>query len=385
MMDQENRHNCEDILRDLVAFKTISRLSNEDLILYLEQFLKPLGFDLIRIKCPDEPERYNLLARIGPDVPGGLMLSGHTDVVPVQGQNWQSDPFVLTKQDGRLIGRGATDMKGFIAATLFTLKNFPLKNLTKPLSLLFTYDEEVGCQGSQQAAALLNEYFTHMPTAALIGEPTDFNILRMHAGHVTMKIHAKGKGAHSSDPDLGINAIKAMNKALTNIFLLEEQLKSEKTYVDHFKRPFVTLNVGEIHGGSAVNIIPDEAEILVGFRPMPDTSVDTMVNRIHDAAINAQTDERIKINTTMLKCTPAMVTPAGTKLEQILLPLANTTQSAAQYATDGGNLRTAGLECLIFGPGSIDVAHQANEWILLEDLLVATKKLEQILRAWFHK
>ena len=377
-------HEVTSVLRDLVSFKTISSQSNVQLIDYLEHFLRPLGFELIRIQSLDEPTRYNLLCRCGPDRKGGLMLSGHTDVVPTSGQNWQSDPFSLTARDGRLYGRGTSDMKGFIAATLLALKKFPLNRLNAPLTLLWTYDEEVGCLGSQQAAPLLKNYLPHLPEAALIGEPTDFSIQRMHSGHVTVKVHAKGKGVHSSDPNLGISAIKAIHRALFGIFALEDQLKNETSLEQYFKRPFVILNVGEVHGGTAVNIVPDEASITLGFRPLPDTSIEMMMARINEAMIKYAGDSKAVVTSTLLRITPPMITKEGSRLEQILKPLAKQGASvAAQFSTDGGNLSKSGIECLVYGPGTIDVAHQANEWIIESDLVNAVDNIVAIINKWF--
>src|SRR5688572_28045325 len=168
------------ILKDLVAFKTVSRTSNLAMIEYLEEIFRPLGFSMQRIYDPNDHSRANLLCSIGPQVAGGLMLSGHTDVVPVDGQDWHKDPFQMYEENGRLIGRGTADMKGFIAATCHTLRSFSLNKLTKPLSLLWTYDEEVGGFGSATASPLLKNYLKFLPDCALIGEPTSFNIMRMH-------------------------------------------------------------------------------------------------------------------------------------------------------------------------------------------------------------
>lgn len=372
------------ILKDLIAFKSISKQSNADIIDYLEHFLRPLGFDMVRIKSIDVPDRFNLLCQIGPAEPAGLMLSGHTDVVPVDGQNWLSDPFCLSEKDGRLIGRGTADMKGFIASTLCALKTISFDRLKQPLTLLWTYDEEVGCFGSQQAAPLLKEHLNYLPEAALIGEPTDFNILRMHAGHVTVRVHAKGKGAHSSDPTLGISAIKAINSALNGLFALEEELKQEISLAQYFKRPYVMLNVGEIHGGTAVNIVPDEASLVIGFRPLPDTSVEVTFDRIREAISQRLSEPKAKLTATIERSSPPMITKEGGRLEQILRPLAKSeANGAAQYSTDGGNLSQVGIECLVFGPGTIDVAHQANEWILQDDLEKAVDKIRTILHQWF--
>lgn len=375
-----------DTLRELISFKSVSRQPNGEIVDYLARKLTLLGFDTVRIDSEDEPKRANLLCSIGPDHEGGLMLSGHMDVVPVTGQNWHSDPFSLTETGNRLIGRGTADMKGFIAATCCALAKVPLNKLTKPLTLLWTFDEEIGCLGSAIAAPLLKKHLTHLPRAAVIGEPTDFNILRMHAGHVTVKLRVKGKGAHSSDPDLGISAIKAINRALGGIFDLEEELKQEKSLSEHFKRPFVTVNVGEIHGGSAVNIVPDEAFAIIGFRPLPHVSVDAIFERILHACKRYQQDDRAIITASIERNSPAMITDAGSELEHILRPLAKPGgSSAAQYSTDGGNLNQSGIECLIFGPGTIDVAHQANEWIDKADLLLASDKIAMIIDRWFMR
>jgi acetylornithine deacetylase len=378
-----NSHEVTAILQDLVGFRTISSQSNGELIDYLEHHLKPLGFETIRIKSEDEPFRYNLLCRIGPDKEGGLMLSGHTDVVPTTAQAWHSDPFSLTAREGRLYGRGSADMKGFIAATLVALKHLRAR-LNAPLTLLWTYDEEIGCLGSQQAAPMLKNYLQHVPSAALIGEPTDFSILRMHAGHVTVKIAAKGKGVHSSDPDLGVSAIKAIHRALLGIFSLEDQLRHEVSLEKYFRRPYVILNVGEVHGGTAVNIVPDEASITLGFRPLPDTSIETMMARINEAIVKHAGDSKAKISSRITRSTPPMITKEGGRLEQIVQPFAKKGAGvAAQFSTDGGNLSQSGIECLIYGPGTIDIAHQANEWILTKDLEDAVDNIAAIINKWF--
>jgi|SRR5579871_1619700 len=372
------------VLRELVSFASISNRPNEDIVEYLKEIFLRLGFDVEQIVSPDEPRRANLLCRLGPDVPGGLMLSGHMDVVPVASQNWHSDPFLLTEMDGRLIGRGSADMKGFIAAVCHVLTTFPLHRLDKPLTLLWTYDEEIGCVGSAQAAPQLGRYLKYLPQYALIGEPTNFSILRMHAGHVTVKVSARGQGAHSSDPDRGISAIKALHHALGGLFALEGELRREVSNECHFTRPFVTMNVGEVHGGTAVNIIPDAAFAMVGFRPLPETSVETVFERIKEACLKGQRDSLAKIEVFIEKQTPAMLTKENSALEKILKPHSLSNDScAAQFATDGGNLSKMGIECLIFGPGHIDVAHQANEWIGMSDLALAEDKINKVLDSWF--
>lgn len=371
-----------EILRDLISFKSVSGQENSNIVSYLEDKIKPLGFQTLRLESPDEPKRYNLLCQIGPDTENGLMLSGHMDVVPVLGQNWDSDPFVLTRKGSKLFGRGTADMKGFIAAALFALKNFDFRQLKKPLSLLWTYDEEVGCFGSSQATLVLKDHLKYLPSCALIGEPTNFQILRMHSGHVTAKIKFKGKGAHSSDPDLGISAIKALNLSMTGLFELEAELKQELILPEYFSRPFTTLNVGKVNGGSAVNIIPDESIAILGFRPLPTVSIEHLFERIVKACHKYQSDKRVIIDAFIERVSPPMITKENTKLEQVLKPLANPGPVSAQYSTDGGNISQSGIQCLIYGPGTIDVAHQANEWIEAEDINLASEKLVKIIHNW---
>lgn len=374
-----------DLLRDLISFRSISKGSNLDIAEYVEDILSEQGFTTVRIESPEQPKRVNLLSAIGPLTDGGLMLSGHLDVVPVAGQNWNSDPFALIEKDGVLFGRGTADMKGFIAATLSALMELPLKRLKKPLSLLWTYDEEVGCIGSAQAGPLVKDKLGKLPDACLIGEPTDFNILRMHSGHVTVTIRVKGVGAHSSDPELGISAIRVLNRALANVFALEQQLQQELYLPQYFKRPFVTLNVGEIGGGTAVNIIPDEAWARIGFRPLPTANIDDICARLEEACQKSLDSSGAKIKAEIDCISPPMITDEKSPLEEMLRPLARTDGPiSAQYSTDGGNLSQAQIPCLIFGPGSIDVAHKANEWVLASDILLAKDKVRSLLTRWFE-
>lgn len=372
-------------LKDLVSFKSISGTDASQIVDFLKRFFEDKSFDTTIIKDDHYPQRQNLLCTIGPNKPGGLMLSGHMDVVPVTGQVWQTDPFLLEEQSGKLLGRGVCDMKGFIAATCAAVNNINPKNLTKPLMLLWTFDEEIGCLGSLVVANRIKTILPHLPSAALLGEPTGFDILNMHAGHVTIKIDIAGKGAHSSDPSLGASAIKGLNNVLLGLFELEDQLKKEvdNTLVSHFKNPYVTLNVGQISGGSAVNIIPDHAEVTVGFRPLPTSSIDDIIHRIKTAALRYQKSSKVKISTAIVQKAPPMLTKPGSKLEDILRPLAHNKEIfAAQFTTDGGYLSQAGIPCLIFGPGSIDVAHQANEWIYKSDIFLAQEKIANIIKMW---
>lgn len=368
-------------LSDLVNFKTVSNQENIQLIDYLDSFLKDLGFDTVKLEHPKDRKRANLLCQIGPKKAGGLMLSGHTDIVPTEGQIWQSDPFTLRADGEYFFGRGTTDMKGFIAASMQALSEINFTKLKRPLSLLWTYDEEVGCQGSQVAAPLLKQHFDFLPKAAIIGEPTDFQIFRMHAGHVSVRLDVRGKGAHSSAPSLGISALKAMNQILTGIYKLEEELSHEKSLTNFFHRPYVCLNVGQLNGGSAVNIIPDFATAKIGFRPLPDTNIDQILDRLKQTAQNYCHVDGANFEFHLENCSMPMMTEENSRLEQIIRPYANkSSQSSAAFCTDAGNISKQGIECLVFGPGSINIAHQANEWIKKSDLEQAVFKIKGIVQ-----
>jgi acetylornithine deacetylase len=283
----------------------------------------------------------------------------------------------LTERSGKLFGRGASDMKGFIAATLTSFSQIDLKSLKRPLVLVFTYDEEIGCKGSSQFVAKHRSLPDWYPKEALIGEPTDLRILRMHPGHVTFQVTVKGKAAHSSKPDLGLSAIKAASRVIGLLETLEQELMGERRLEEHLERPYVTLNIGIIQGGQAVNIVPDHCEILVGYRPLPGDDPRGVFMRFEEMLHNSD----LSASSTLQTITPALLTQDGTPLKSLLVPHAlGTHAGAAAFATDGGNLSTLGISCLIFGPGSMDVAHKADEFIEQEALRAAPKAIADIIR-----
>lgn len=358
-------------LAKLVAFRSVSSAPLLDICEWVAEACTSFGFNCELQHDPKEPGKANVIATIGPKVEGGLILSGHLDVVPTEGQPWSSDPFILSKRDGRLYGRGAADMKGFVAATLATLPLLDLQKLKKPLVLIWTYDEEVGCKGSAQFALRNAPLLDWYPREALIGEPTDLRIFRMHPGHVTCSITLKGKAAHSSKPDLGQSAIKKAGQILNGLEALEHNLQKERRLEGVLERPYTTLNVGTIHGGQAINIVPDHCEIQVGYRPLPGDDALAVFRSIQALSDDARVD--------LLNVTPALLTAENTALEGLLRPHASSV-GAASFATDGGNLASLGIASLVFGPGSIDVAHRADEYIDEETLLSTPKLLAEIIR-----
>lgn len=368
------------VLRDLqtlIAFPTVSNRPLDELAAFLATRCEDLGFRVDAYTDARVPGKRNLVCRVGPENTEGLVLSGHMDVVPTEGQPWTSDPFKLTERDGLLYGRGTADMKGFFAATLAALKHVDLKRLKRELVLIWTHDEEVGCLGSAILADQLLAADIRLPKACIIGEPTGFEVFRMHPGHVAMVVRIRGRAAHSSRPELGINAIVRAGRAVLAIQKEADRLSLIHYDIPELPNPWVVVNVATITGGSAVNIVPDICEIHVGFRPLPDQSPHEIFELLMTAVREVVYDAEGEI----LRITPSMLTNASTSLVPCLLDHAgHDLCKAASFATDGGNLSKLGLQPLIFGPGHIEVAHQPDEHIDPAHLTRAEQLLTSIIR-----
>lgn len=361
-----------------VAYPTVSDRSVLALAGDLATRAEDLGFRVERYEDLDREGKCSVVASIGPPGSDGLAISGHMDVVPVAGQPWTTDPFRMTERNGRLVGRGTADMKGFLAAVMTALARIPSTAYRRELVLVWTHDEEIGCLGSAGLARWWGD--RPMPSACWIGEPTSFQVQRMHPGHVAVELTAVGRAAHSSRPELGIDAIEAGAAIVGAAKELARELRENPVAeLAEMARPWVALNVGEIHGGQAVNIVPDRCVVRIGYRPLPGQAPDAVWNelqrRVSRLSLAANVEGRL------LRVTPAMLTPAGTPLEAVLMSHASTTTiGAATFATDGGNLTKIGTRPLVFGPGDIAVAHQADEWIDGAELVKAVGVVEAVVR-----
>ena len=364
----------------LIASPTVSSRPILELAAYVAQRCEDLGFDAELLRDEDDPEKANVVCTLGPPGEDGLVLSGHMDVVPVDGQPWSSDPFAMTAREGRLYGRGTADMKGFVACTLEALGRLPLDNLRRQIALIWTHDEELGCLGSAKLVPKLEG--RRLPSEALIGEPTDFQIFRMHPGHVAVTLICLGESAHSSKPDLGANAISAMARVVLMLEALQVELSRERTLEAFLDRPFTVTNPAMIRGGAAVNLVPDRCELILGYRPLPGDDPLAVVRRIEARLAELPLPAGTSVQLAVDRVTPSMLTPAGTPLEHLLRPHACCPDpAAASYATDGGNLARLGMDCLIFGPGSIDVAHKADEYVAIDALERGVDVVEAVVRA----
>jgi acetylornithine deacetylase len=367
-----------DDLARLIALPSVSSQPNEALADWMAERCEAAGFQVSLLRSA--PGKVNVIATAGPAGTDGLVLSGHMDVVPTEGQPWSSDPFVLTERHGLLYGRGTADMKGFLAATLHALREVRTADLHRELMLLWTCDEEIGCLGSAAIADDLLARGRPVPRACLIGEPTGFRVLRMHPGHVHVHIEVTGRAAHSSRPELGANAIETAADVIVECRALARELQEERADLP-MPTPWVVLNVGRVQGGAAINIVPDRCQVELGYRPLPGTDDASVLRRLQ-----ARLEERFgagacRVHARCCAVVPSLHTPPGTDLAAWLTPHAPDGVQSATFATDGGNLARAGMAPLVFGPGSIDVAHQADEHVAAADLHHAAQILRDLIGA----
>ena len=369
-------------LSSLVAFPTVSNRPISALAEFVAQRFEDMGFTIERFSDPIQEGKYNVVASIGPKDTPGLVLSGHMDVVPTEGQPWSRDPFQIHQENGRLYGRGTADMKGFIAATMQAAINLSPNDYERELICIWTYDEEIGCFGSHHLATQFEELGRRLPQACLIGEPTGFEMLRMHPGHSALDVQIVGKAAHSSRPDLGSNAIETAGKIIGALQEFSEILAGEHHMAEYLERPWVTLNTATISGGCAVNIVPDHCNLQVGFRPLPGHDVHVLTARITEYVRQRVSDSKTPFEIRLARSTPALLSPDGTPLQNTLCNHAvKPDAGAATFATDGGNLARLGCAPIIFGPGSIEVAHMADEYIPVDELMRAEGIIESVIRA----
>lgn len=363
-----------EFLSQLVAFPTVSRDSNLALIDWVEAVLSGLGARCRRTWNEDR-RKANLWASFGPEGAGGVVLSGHTDVVPTDGQAWFSDPFRLSQREGRLYGRGSCDMKGFAAAVLAVLQRADLAALKKPLHLALSYDEEVGCLGVDR---MIEDALAHgiRPEYALIGEPTSMHIVSAHKSINVFRTRVTGKAAHSSQPQRGAGAILAAGRLIDQLYQIGEHKRA--TAGDNgCQPPWTTVQVGLINGGNAVNILPAECEFLWEYRALPGEDPDEIIEHMqaHTAAqvlpalreFAPEADIRIEA---LARVPPLCPDPAGAAERWFgSLPGVRTGGSGTvAFATEAGSFQRAGIHSVVCGPGSIDQAHQADEYIELSEL-----------------
>lgn len=363
-----------EIEKRLIGFDTTSVNSNLEMVDFLESQLKALGMEVLVDTGPDG-RKANLFATLGAPDTAGLMLAGHMDVVPVAGQEWRTDPFQLTAEDGRFYGRGTADMKSFIVQAMAAVEAVRMSKLKLPIHLAFTYDEEVGCHGAKHLMQSLETQKHVMPKCAVIGEPTDFKVFRLHKGFTSVRVTVKGVEGHSGKPAKGANAIYQAALVLQKLMEVEQERMGHRSMEEFFEVPHTTLSAGMIEGGTAVNIIPNHCELKFEYRTMPGEDSAHVLNQIKGYVSEVllpefrKQHEDVDILVEETGRGEPMMTPAGAEIEALALELTGESlSSAAPYYTEGAIYNEAGIPTVICGPGDIDQAHRPNEFITDEQM-----------------
>ncbi len=377
------RLTSAEMIRRLIAFDTTSRESNLALIDFARDYLdrwhvkSELVFDASRRKA-------NLYASIGPTETGGVMLAGHSDVVPVDGQKWDSDPFKLEARDNKLYGRGSADMKSFIAVVLAKLPDFLAQPLTTPLHIALTYDEEIGCLGVRSLIAALAPKDVK-PKLCIIGEPTLMQPVIAHKGKRTLRCHVHGHEAHSSLTHHGVNAVEAAAEVVAYVKGMARRKRNEGPFDHGFDPPYTTIHTGTIAGGTAVNIVPRECRFDFEMRYLPEDDPDAIVDELKRYAASllpemhaVSTDARIDFDE--MNAVPALSAKEDDEVVRLALSLSGANSvGKVSFATEGGLFQHAGIPTVICGPGSIEQAHKPNEFIALEQVSQCEEFLDRLI------
>ncbi len=370
------------ILETLIAFDTTSHRSNLAMIEWIEAYLGARGIPCWRAPAADGAKT-NLLARIGPDVAGGVVLSGHSDVVPVAGQAWTSDPWTLTRRGDRLYGRGVADMKGFIALALALADTPAAAALARPLILAITYDEEVGCLGAPRLIGRIGE-FVAPPALAVIGEPTSMKIVSVHKGMRVFDVTLTGREAHSSQRGQGASAIAAALPLMALVTAMNDEAAAAIRADDVCRPPGATMTVGVVEGGTAANIVPARCRFRWDLRTTRQADADRYEQRFRAAAADAETALKAVapeagITIERLADSPPLEMDRDSAAEQFVRALTHDNAAVgAAFTAEAGLYQQAGIPAVLCGPGSIEQAHQPDEWIAIDQLAAGADFLARL-------
>jgi acetylornithine deacetylase len=365
----------EDLLAKLVAFPSVVGAPNGAIAAWIADYCRAHGATVEVIPGP-EGDRCNLFATVGPRDKAGYILSGHMDVVPAGEAEWSSDPFSLRSEGDRRYGRGTTDMKGFLACALAALPKLVASNLSRPIHLALSYDEEAGCRGVPHLIAAL-PHLCQKPLAAIIGEPSRMQAVRAHKGKAAVRLEVIGRSGHSSQPHLGLNAVQAMAGVITKAVAYGELL-AEGPFDHNFEPPYSSLQVGVIAGGQAVNIIPDRCTADIELRAVSGTSPLSLLETVK-AELEALQAQNFRTIWHELSAYPALSLAEDSPLAGLLAELTGkVTLAAVSYGTEAGLYQQAGIEAIICGPGDINRAHRPDEYIALGELHACQQMMEAL-------
>lgn len=372
-----------EMIERLIAFPTVSRESNLELIEYVRELLRAYDAD-VRLTYDDDRRKANLFATLGPRAQGGLVLSGHTDVVPVEGQRWDSDPFKVVEKDGRLYGRGTSDMKSFIAIALALLPAYASR-LKKPLHLAFSYDEEVGCIGVGRLIDDLAQANVR-PSGCVVGEPTMMAPVIAHKGKKSYRCNVRGLAAHSAYAPKAVNAVEAAAEAVAYLKRMARRQRDEGPYDHGFDIAHTTVHTGVIRGGTALNIVPHACSFDFEFRYLPGADTDALFEEVkqhvaRDIEPEMRTiDAKSGFDFVQLSEIPALDTSAETEIVALAIELTGNHEiGKVSYGTEASQFQRAGIPTVVCGPGSIEQAHKPNEFVDIEQVEACEGFLRKLL------
>jgi acetylornithine deacetylase len=373
------------MLKKLVGFDTVSRKSNMALIDHVRWLLTGYGIES-RLVFNESKTKANLLASIGPNVPGGVVLSGHTDVVPVDDQDWRTDPFAVVEKDGKLYGRGTSDMKGFLAVALAAVEDMVKAPLKRPIHFALSYDEEVGCVGVPSLIKLLNAELPK-PSAVVVGEPTEMKVVTAHKGITAVRTVVTGHEAHSSQPHRGVSAVMVAAELIEFLRGLGIEAASSGIRNPIFEPDHTTITVNRIEGGTALNILAGHCTFQWDVRALPEDDAAAYIKRFTDHCREVVLPRLRKIaagcdiETSQRSATPALKPEKDSDAERLCRMLTgdNVTRHVS-FAAEAGQFQQSGLATVICGPGSIAQAHQPNEYIDVAQIEAGTKFIRDLVR-----
>jgi len=377
--------SAREMMEKLISFPSVSNVSNLPIIDFIEEYLNSHGVECHRVYNP-AGDKANLYANAGPAVDGGVILSGHTDVVPVVGQDWDTDPFKVVEKDGKLYGRGTCDMKGFDAIALTAVPKALKRGIKRPIQIAMSYDEEVGCIGAPFMAA---EMAKLMPkaSAAIIGEPSMMKAVSGHKGGLGIKTHVRGFEVHSSLQHIGVSAIHEAAKLIewANQMNIQNELLDRSEATSMFTPPWTTVHVGTIEGGTANNITAKDCHFVMGFRVIPNEratdwkqAYESKVREVEGAMKKINPDSFIKLDAA--HDVPGLRPEDDGAAEALVRKLTGDNgQHVVSYGTEAGQFQAEGYSSIICGPGDIAQAHQKNEFITLEQFSAGENFMDQLI------
>lgn len=376
-----------EMIQRLIAFDTVSRNSNLQLIHYVRDYLAGLGVQSTLVESPDG-NKANLFATVGPQVEGGVVLSGHTDVVPVDGQPWDTDPFTVVEKEGRLYGRGTCDMKAFSAVALAMVPDMLAAGLKRPIHFALSYDEEVGCFG---APAMIDRLVTDIakPSAVIVGEPTSMRPIVAHKGIAALRTTVTGHEAHSSQVHRGVSAVMTAARLITFIDDMMGQNKANADPNCRFEPPYTTLHVGVVNGGTALNIISRQCSFTWDIRTLPGDNWRDYYERFQNYANSLLPAMQAiaptaAIHTEILADAPPLQDQGGQAQDLVFSLCGHNHTDVVPYAAEAGQFQERGFSVVLCGPGSIDQAHQPNEYIDIDQVSACETFLQELIQRLRH-